>query len=88
MTIINKQKDNMDAELTIIIQWRDAVEKVKNDVFDADLDASEENLVDSIKDIISDPRDVNEIYNAFGDLKSAASAYLRQVREICPSCVD
>jgi len=81
MTIINKQKDNMDAELTIIIQWRDAVETVKEDVFDAD-------LVDNIKDVISEPRDLNEIYDAFGDLKYAASAYLRQVSESCPSCVD
>merc|ERR1712200_42012 len=64
--IINKQKKNMDDELTIIIQWRDAVEKVKNDVFDADLDASEEDLIENIKDIISDPRDVSEIYEAFG----------------------
>lgn len=77
----------MDAELNIIIQWRDAVEKVKNDVFDADLDADEEDLLDNIKDIISDPRDVSEIYEAFGDLRSAASAYIRQVRESCPSCV-
>merc|ERR1712154_287128 len=68
ISIINKQKKNMDDELTIIIQWRDAVEKVKNDVFDADLDASEEDLIENIKDIISDPRDVSEIYEAFGDL--------------------
>lgn len=87
IAIIEKQKDNMDAELNIIIQWRDAVEKVKNDVFDADLDADEEDLLDNIKDIISDPRDVSEIYEAFGDLRSAASAYIRQVRESCPSCV-
>ena len=78
----------MDAELTIIIQWRDAVETVKEDVFDADLEASEEDLVDNIKDVISEPRDLNEIYDAFGDLKYAASAYLRQVSESCPSCVD
>merc|ERR1712244_133644 len=87
ISIINKQKKSMDDELTIIIQWRDAVEKVKNDVFDADLDASEEDLIENIKDIISDPRDVSEIYEAFGDLKSAASAYLNQVKKSCPSCV-
>merc|ERR550525_1991983 len=85
--IIEKQKDNMNDEYKIITQWRDAVEKVKNDVFDTDFDTNEDDLVDNIKEIISDPRDINEIYEAFGDLRSAASAYIRQVKLSCPSCV-
>merc|ERR550525_598155 len=85
--IIEKQKGNMNDEYKIITQWRDAVEKVKNDVFDTDFDTDEEDLVDNIKEIISDPRDINEIYEAFGDLRSAASAYIRQVKQSCPSCV-
>ena len=84
--IITKQKKNMDKELALIIIWRDAVDEVKQNVFSGDLDADEQDLVDEIEDIISDDRDVNEIYDAFGELKIAASAYLKQVKKSCPIC--
>merc|ERR1711884_148270 len=84
--IIKKQKNNMEKELALIIIWRDAVDEVKQNVFAGDLDGDEQDLVDEIEDIISDDRDVNEIYDAFGELKIAASAYLRQVKKSCPVC--
>merc|ERR1719300_583134 len=84
--IIKKQKDNMEKEVALIIQWRDAIDTVKQDVFSGDLDGDEQDLVDEIEDIISDDRDVNEIYDAFGELKNAASAYLTQVKKSCPVC--
>jgi len=84
--VVKKQKSNMEAELAIIIIWRDAVDTVKQDVFDGDLDGDEEDLVAEIEDIISYDDDVNEIYEAFAELKSAAQVYLKQVAKSCPYC--
>merc|ERR1712062_745745 len=85
--IIEKQKEHMGKELELIVVWKNAVEVVKNDVFEGDLTDREEgedkSLYEEIEDIMHDEDDMAEIYEAFDDLKGAAQGYLNQVKKSC-----
>merc|ERR1712025_387474 len=88
--IVTKQKDAMEKEVELIINWRDAVDQVKNDVFQGDLKGGKQEdqfLFDEIEDII-EGGDVEEIYEAFRELKGAASNYLSHVKRVCRSCAE
>ena len=88
--IVTKQKDAMEKEVELIINWRDAVDQVKNDVFQGNLKGGKEEdqaLFEEIQGIIEDG-DVEEIYAAFNDLEYAASTYLSQVKTVCRSCAE
>jgi uncharacterized protein YoxC len=88
IAIVTKQKDAMEREVELIIIWKDAVDIVKNDVFQGDLKGGTEEdqeLFDEIAGIIEDG-DVGEIYEAFNGLSRAASSYLSHVKRVCPSC--
>merc|ERR1719225_956861 len=87
VTIIEKQKAFMGKELELVIIWKNAVEEVKNTVFNSDLEESEDgDLYEEIEEMIED-EDMDDIYDAFDGLKDAAQAYLNQVKESCPSCI-
>merc|ERR1719330_1391614 len=77
-------------ELDLVIRWKDAVQDVKNDVFDADLTDREEgedkDLYEEIQGMIEDD-DMEDVYKAFDGLKDAAQAYLDAVKESCPTCI-
>jgi hypothetical protein len=68
----------MGKELELIVVWKDAVEVVKNDVFEGDLTDREEgedkSLYEEIEDIMHDEDDMAEIYEAFDDLKGATKS--------------
>merc|ERR1712165_30603 len=89
--IIEKQKEHMGKELELIVVWKDAVEVVKNDVFEGDLtdraEGEDKSLYEEIEDIMHDEDDMAEIYEAFDDLKGAAQGYLNQVKKSCPDCI-
>jgi len=88
IAVITKLAENMTTEKTLIIQWKDAINEVKENVFVGSFDEENDNeLFNEVKEIIEDG-DVDEIYEAFGNLKSAASAYLNQVRISCPICAN
>ena len=87
---VKKQADEMEEEVKLIIVWRDAVDKVKNDVFQGDLKGGKEEdefLFEEIQGIIEDG-DVAEIYEAFNGLKDAAQNYLSAIEISCPSCAE
>merc|ERR1712045_195847 len=89
--IIEKQKEHMGKELELIVVWKDAVEVVKNDVFEGDLtdraEGEDKSLYEEIEDIMEDEDDMAEIYEAFDGLKGAAQAYINQVKKSCPDCI-
>jgi len=89
--IIEKQKEHMGKELELIGVWRNAVEVVRNDVFEGDLTDREEgedkDLYEEIEEIMHDEDDMKVIYLSFDDLKGAAQAYVNQVKESCPDCI-
>jgi len=90
MAIIENQKEFMGKELDLVIRWKDAVQDVKNDVFDADLTDREEgedkDLYEEIQGMIEDD-DMEDVYKAFDGLKDAAQAYLDAVKKSCPTCI-
>ena len=73
----------MEREVDLIIVWKDAVDAVKDDVFEGE----DEVLFDEIQEIIDDG-DVEDIYEAFTGMKVAAQAYLTQIQKVCPSCTE
>jgi len=86
--IVKKQSSEMEKERVAISKWRDAVEDVKNDVFQGDLRGTEEEfLFEEIQGIIEDG-DVAEIYEAFNGLKDAAQNYLSVIKISCPLCAQ
>jgi uncharacterized protein YoxC len=88
--IVTKQKEAMEKEVELIIVWKDAVDIAKNDVFQGELKGGkqeDQDLFDEIKDIIDD-EDVDEIYEAFNDLKGAAQNYLTHVESVCRACTE
>merc|ERR1719410_2890926 len=62
--VVARQKDFMEREVDVIIVWKDAVDAVKNDVFEGE----DEVLFDEIQEIIDDG-DVEDIYEAFTGMK-------------------
>jgi len=81
-------KNAMEDEVALIIKWRDAVQVVKNDVFQGNLkDEDDQNLMEELKGIV-DEGDVEEITEPFESLKQAATNYLNHVRSQCPSCAE
>jgi len=86
--IVETQANLMEEEVKVIIEWKDAVNNVKEDVFSGNLrDEDAQDLYDDIKERIEDG-DVTELYSAFNDLKEAAQNYLTHVAEVCHSCTE
>merc|ERR1712066_757394 len=85
--IVERQKEAMQKELALITVWKDAVNLVKQDVFQGKEEKGEEEkgedeqeIYNEIEEIIEDG-DVKEITDSFEGLKKAAEEYLQHISE-------
>merc|ERR1711990_8375 len=81
-------KNAMEKEVGLIIKWKDAIQRVKNEVFGGNLKKEDdEETYNEIQEIIEDG-DTAEITEAFESLKGAAQKYLNHVKRQCPECAE
>ena len=90
ISTMNRKSLLSDMERELIINWGVAVDKVKKDVFQEDLeggDKKDQELFDEIEEIFEDG-DALEIYAAFNHLKDAAQNYESSLAEEINSIVS
>jgi len=88
--IVEKQADEMEKEVELIIVWESAIDTVKGDVFGGNLEGGtqqDRDLFEEIQEIIDDG-DVADIYAAFNILKDAAQNYLSAIQLSCSTCAQ
>jgi len=85
--IVERQKEAMQKELALITVWKDAVNLVKQNVFQGKEEKGEEEkgedeqeIYNEIEEIIEEG-DVKEITDSFEGLKKAAEEYLKHISE-------